>query len=441
MSYRSSLMSAGSLASKIIVSTFLFSLVLLNSCNEDAGFLGRNLLPPSDDLYTRFYDQSILNTKASLGNTKVTSENSTILLGSMSDSIFGKRKADFMTRFYINPVVLDSGRIMDIDSMVLSLDLTHIKGDIDFKPILRVYELTDTLTYYDTVFYSDKLPDGYYDPGTTLFSQEINPLDSLIKVNLNSSDLFSRLIDAPDSVFEDVLEFGELFKGLYITTDDVTEGGSILYLNLVGGSEINLFYHYQDDTIGTKRVVNLFVNAYTPKVNTYYNDYTNSRATAYMDLPDQQDTLMFISSMAGLDTKIYLEDFETWRNVDTLPVAINHAELIIPVTDTLLTNENSDNYPARLMLYTYDEENVFDYLMDYKIDASGAYFGGGYDIEKNAYIFNIGMHLQSYINGDIDNLNLVLTSVNNASTAERVILNSAYASDRKMELKITYTKF
>lgn len=331
---------------------------------------------------------------------------------------------------------MGSNRI--IDSMVLSLKLTHIMGDIDFKPTLRVYELTDTLAY-DSVYYSDELADVYYDPGTTLFSQEINPRDTLIKIHLSSNDLFSRLTDAPDSVFSDVLDFGEVFKGLYITTDEVSDGGSIIYLNLFDAeSEINMYY--RDDTTGTK-TLNMFINNFSPKVSMFHNDYTNSRATAYMDLPDQQDTLMFISSMAGLDTKIFIEDFETWRNVDSLPVAINHAELYIPVTDTLLTNENKDNYPTKLLLLSYNEENVYDYLHDFRIDASGSYFGGFYDIEKNAYVFNIGMHLQSYINGDIDNLNMILVAVNNATTAERVILNSPYASERKMELKITYTKF
>lgn len=437
MSYRSSLKSAGSIASKIIVSTFLLSLVVLNSCNEDAGFLGRNILPPSDDVYTRFYDQTVINTKVDTGKAMLTSPNSTMLLGSMADDVFGKKKADFMTRFYCYPVTMGSDRT--IDSMVLSLKLTHIMGDIDFKPTLRVYELTDTLAY-DSIYYSDLSVANYYNPATILFNQEIDPRDTLIKIHLSNSELFNRLTLAPDSVFADVLEFGELFKGLYITTDDVTDGGSIIYLNLYDTeSELKMYYR-DDDTTGTK-TFNMFMNAYSPRVNIYRNEYKNSRATEFMDLPDQQDTLMFISSMAGLGTRIYLEDFETWKNVDSLPVAINQAELYIPVTDTLLTNENSDNYPAKLILLSYNEEDEFDYLRDYRMDASGYYFGGDYNIEKNAYVFNIGMHLQSYINGDIDNLNMILVSASNATTAERVILNSAYASDRKMELRITYSKF
>ena len=111
------------------------------------------------------------------------------------------------------------------------------------------------------------------------------------------------------------------------------------------------------------------------------------------------------------------------------------------MADTLLTKENKINYPSQLLLFTYNENDVFDYLHDSRIDASGSYFGGFYDFEEDAYVFNIGMHLQSYISGEIDNLNMILVSKDNATTAERVILNSAHAKERKMELKITYTKF
>ena len=67
MSYRSSLKSAGSVASKIIIATFFLSLFIFNSCDEEAGFLGRNLLPPTDDLFTRFNDQTILSSRSSFG--------------------------------------------------------------------------------------------------------------------------------------------------------------------------------------------------------------------------------------------------------------------------------------------------------------------------------------------------------------------------------------
>ncbi|MCF8378487.1 MAG: DUF4270 domain-containing protein [Bacteroidales bacterium] len=438
MSYRSGLKSTGSVASKYIFAFFISGLVFFNSCNEDPGFLGRDLLPPTDDLFTRFNDKTILTNIVSEAKPVATSANSTMLLGSKADSIFGRSKADFMTRFYIYPVTMGSERI--IDSMVLSLKLTRIMGDVDYKPRIKIFELRDTLAY-NSVFYSDTAADGFYNPAITLFDEEVDPLDTLINFKLSNADLFDRLTNAPDSVFSDALEFGDLFRGLYITSEDVTEGGSILYLNLVDADTgIKMYYKHEDDTTD-KKVLNMFMNIYTPKVNMYSHDFTNSRATTFKDLPDQHDTLMFISSMAGLDTKINIEDFETWRNIDTLPVAINKAELVIPVADTLLTGESNDNYPSRLLLFSYDEDNVFDYLHDYRIDASGSYFGGYYDIENNNYVFNIGMHLQSYINGDIDNLNLILVSVSNSGAAERVILNSAYASDRKMELKITYTKF
>ena len=325
-----------------------------------------------------------------------------------------------------------------IDSMMLSLRISKIVGDPEFNPTIRIFELSDTLSL-DSLYYSNESPDRYYDPAIELASQEIDLNDTIISIKISNADLFKRLTDAPDTVFNDVVEFWDLFKGLYITTDDVEEGGNILYIE-TEHDDTGIDVYYRDDFEETK-TLRLYMNPYTPRVNLYYNDFTDSRAISFMDSADQYDTLMFVSSMAGLDTKIYIEDFETWRNVDSMPVAINNAELYIPVADTLLTNESSDNYPSQLLLFALNENGVFDYLHDSRIDATGNYFGGSYDVEEDAYIFNIGMHLQSYIEGDIDNLNLILVSLNNATTTERVILNSAYAKDRKMELKITYTKF
>ena len=75
------------------------------------------------------------------------------------------------------------------------------------------------------------------------------------------------------------------------------------------------------------------------------------------------------------------------------------------------------------------------------MDPDGTYFGGNYSIENDAYVFNIGMHLQAYINGDVTNPNMILLSKNNSLSDYRVILNSATAKGKRMELKITYTKF
>ena len=89
MSYRSSLKSADSAASKIITGIFLLSLIIFNDCNEDTSFLGRDILPSTDDVYTRFNDETLINSISSIGKPILTSVNTTMLLGSKADSIFG----------------------------------------------------------------------------------------------------------------------------------------------------------------------------------------------------------------------------------------------------------------------------------------------------------------------------------------------------------------
>ena len=434
MRYSFSLKSAGSAASKLIAPIFLLS-ILISGCNEDPTFLGRDILPPSDDIYTHYFVDSSISSVSSSGKPIFTSSNTIMLLGSRTDTVFGMRKADFMTRFYFFPATIADERT--VDSIILNLRVADYSGDPAFKPMMRIYELTDTLTM-DTVYYSDETTDNRYDPLVELAHQEINPLDSVIRVVIDNPEFLEKFKLAPDSAFYNFDDFWDLFKGLYITTDDVTEGGNILSIDL-NHEDTDLFVYYVDDDSTGMKFFNMYVNtAVTPRVNLFYNDYTDSRATKYMDSPDEQDTLMFISSLSGLDTRIHFDEFETW--LDSLPVAINNAQLFIPIADSLIYGDFDVNFASELLLYSYDDDNVYDFIYDNRIDP-GNYFGGVYSAINKAYVFNVGLHLQSYINGDITNLNMILLSRNSPPSDERVILNGAKAKGRNMELRITYTKF
>ncbi len=432
MKYSFSLKSAGSAISKLFAPLFLLS-IIISGCNEDPTLLGRDILPPSDDIHTHYYVDSSISSVSSFGKPDPTSLNTIMLLGSRTDTVFGMRKADFMTRFYFFPATIADERT--IDSMILRLRVSDYSGDSLSRPMMRIYELTDTLSA-DTVYYSDETKDNKYDPFVELAHQEINPLDSIIKVVIDNPDFLEKFSLAPDSAFYNLDVFWDLFKGLYITTDDVTEGGNILSIDL-SHEDTDLYMYYVDDTTGVK-LFDMYVNTATPRVNLYTHDYTGSRATKYTDSPDEQDTLMFISSLSGLDARIQFDEFETW--LDSVPVAINNAQLFIPIADSLIYGNYDVNFASELLLYSFDEDNIYDFIYDYRIDPGG-YFGGTYSPVDKAFVFNIGLHLQSYINGEITNLNMILLSRNSFSEDARVILKGATAKDGNMELRITYTKF
>lgn len=436
MNIRIRLERLGIITSKIFTRLIVVSLIFFSACEEDPTFLGRNILPSSDDLVSSFTEDNDISIETVSGIPVVTTITPRMLLGSSQDSIFGFRKADFMTRIEVTPVIV-SGDIQ-IDSMVFELKLGGFIGDSMTSQTYRLYELTDTLTL-DSVYYSNTLPEGKYDP-TELSTASVFPNDTLARLKVENEDLITRFETVDDSIYVDPGDFVDFFYGFYVTTDDIEQGGAIMYINLLADESRFIMYYHTDDTTGLKEI-NMPVNDYTPRVNTFYHNYEGSRVNRFMDKEGVEDTLVYISSMAGVNTRLTFPDIQEW--LDKKPVAINKAQLYIPVEDTLLTGLSRSDFPARLILYTLDEDENYDFLYDYRVDESNSksYFDGSFDASEQAYIFNIGVHLQSYIQGDVDNLNLILQSSQNSITAQEVVLKGPQVEGRKMELKIIYTEF
>lgn len=408
------------------------ALTLLFSCEEEASLLGRNLLPSSDDMFTQYFEGEMMLSASSLGKPILTSVNTRLLAGSYNDSIFGFSKSSF----FIRPEVQTRsvGEDMDIDSVFIYLEVDGYYGDTTSVHTLRIYEVTDSIST-DSSFYSDENMEGRYDPDE-LAHKTISPLDTLVKIEINDLTFIEKLETAPDSIYEDVGDFMTYFHGLYFTTDPLTEQGSIIYYNL---SSINtrMYVYYRDDTTNLVKTLSMTLGNLTPKINIFEHDYTNARAVQYLDDPDAHDSLIFVSSMAGINTRLYFPEVGNW--LDSVPVAINKAELIIPADTTYGISES--DFPVKLFMFTVNEDNEYDFMYDNRIDSDGTYFNGFYDTEESAYIFNMGAHLQSFIGDGSTNMNLILIAGDNSLTANRAVLKSPFAGSNKMTLKITYTKF
>jgi hypothetical protein len=420
-------------ASKLIALTTIFSFLVLISCEEDATFLGRDLLPPTDDIQVKYDEDTEISIDIVEGDSLLTSLSPFLLLGTYSDPVFGFSKADFMTSFAVRDSNVSADRI--VDSLLLNLGVQNFFGDSLVEQTVRVYELTESIV--DTINYSDVLPDGKYNPDE-IASTEVSPEDSILRVKIMDPRILQKFEEVHDSIFEDPDEFRTFFHGLYVTTESVEQGGAIYYIDLTSVyTDFNVYYR-ATDTSNAQRI-QMVVTQFSPRVNTYYHDFEGSRVENYLDVDVQEDTAMFVSSMGGVNTRISFPEIEAW--LDKKPVAINKAELYIPVEDTLESGLSVTNYPTSLLVQSFDEEGqpiqLYDYLID---DDDRGYYGGEFDNIENAYVFNIGFHLQSYIEGDLDNMDLILKSNQNSTTASRVALKGPEAAIRKMKLKITYTE-
>lgn len=341
-----------------------------------------------------------------------------------------------MSRLNISPTTFESDFI--VDSMILTLRFDGYFGDSLNEQTFRIFELTDTLSL-DTVYYSNFSAEGKYNPDE-LASRVASATDTTVNFYIEDEDLFRRFEEAPDTIFNNPVEFYDFFYGFYITTEDGNSPGAIKYLDLTSTeTKFSMYYHLVDSTDILEMIMG--IGEGTPRVNIFYHDYTDSRVSSFVDNPLKEDTLMYISSMGGLNTKITFPGIEEW--LDLKPLAINKARLIIPVEDSAAIGIPENQFPSRLSLFSFDQEDDYDFLYDYRIDFSNTknYFNGNYDPVEEAYIFNIGVHLQSFIQGDIENMNMILISNQSSLTANRVVLKGPDAIQRNMKLEITYTEF
>lgn len=422
----------------------LFTLILLSiSCEKDPTFLGKNMIPSSDLINTRIDSTIVVKAFTSKSPALNTIANARLLLGELTDPVYGKNKAEILLPvFPYKSDSLGTGRV--IDSLILELKLDGHYGDT-LAQTLRIFELSQKLSV-DSSYFSDQEINGMYDP-QELANTGFHPNDTLIRLNITNPDFLNKFLTTHDSVYKDAYDFGNNFKGFYFTTDPVAGSGSITYIDSLLNESSLILYYKNDSTLAKSDTINrnyrmVFINI-APKANVFTNDFTGSRASLNLDSASSSDSLLFVAGMASLQVNISFPEIENWK--DSTNIAINKAELIIPLSTDVTQNEAL--IPSRLMLTTKPDGDkdvrIFDYIIDNTSSSNKVrtIFNGYYkDIKKGAYVFNVGRHLQAYLNDETDSFDLVLT-VNQANLlANRAVLTGPVQGKKGIQLKITYTK-
>jgi len=412
-----------------------FSLFLLfNGCAKDPDNIGRDLLPASDDIVIRIDSSTSISSKSITGKRILSSLNELYVLGSLKDSIFGYGTASILTQFHPK-VLMSADSLRSVDSLVLYLDPAGRYGDTLSPLTLRVYELNQKMIL-DTGYYSDMNPAEYYDPLNELGQATFKPGDSLIIVKLSDPGFISRFQALSDTVFKDYGDFMNEFYGLYLSVDKVSENGGYLYFNM-SSLDTRLTMYFNGDTT-TSKSYEMGFTSIAAKANIFSHDYVGFPVNGILDLPENADSLVYIEGLAGVSGRIRFPDLEEWKQKGL--ITINKAELILPIDTVIYPQLSTDNFPPRLLLFSLKDDESYDYLYDYLIDQNGNYFNGSIDTILNAYVFNIGLHLQSFIDKKIENSDLVLVSRRSNSTADRVILKGATSEESPMILKVIYTE-
>lgn len=410
-----------------IPAVFLF-FAFLTGCENEASDLGGNIMPPGEKINVKYTDDFTLDAYTYSADSVRSDKMGRALLGSKVDPVFGTSKADFITQARLYEPK-DFGTDPVADSLVLFLLTDGFYGDGETKQILEVYELTKNF-YKDSLYYSNLSLEGILNEsliGTTTFQ----PNDTLVSVKLDVS-IAQKIVDFGNYEHQET-EFLEVFKGLYVTSENVLEGGGIINLNLLFfDSKLTIYYHTDTDTISYDFVI----NESSVRINRFSHDYETADVAYKISHLDDSilDTVIYTMGMGGVYTLIDLSFLESWR--DSMPVAINNAEIIVSLS---AYDPFSEMFPppVKLELKTMNENNKFILVFDALLGDD--YFGGKLDEENGLYHFKITNHLQDFLLGKTDDLTVYLFVGDSNISPYRVVLSNGENSN-KIQLKLTYSK-
>jgi hypothetical protein len=413
---------------------FLLSVFLTWGCEEESSFLGLEIQPPSDRLSLKFSGQNAVEAFTFTLDSINADKFAVQLLGEINDPVFGHSKADFISKMAMSTYGYSFGETPVLDSMFLFLTLTGTPhGDKTASHIIKVFELTDTI-YYDSLYNSNIDPLTFHNPGSPVATYIYNPgtKDTLIKIPITDPLFRAKLFEIDSASKATEANFHKYFAGLYVTAEKQSEPGSILTLSLgTINSNISLFFHNTKDTL----VYRYHFGTFVAKVNLFRHDYSSAVFYPNLNQTSIQDSVVYVQSMGGLAARLLFPGLETWR--DSVPVAINKAKLVLPIELLDLTASDYPR-PSRLILLTRDDEGLLQVISDY--NAGSAYFGGSFNPDLQAYVFNITNQAQKYIQGSIEDIDLYLLVNDIATTPNRLVLNSGNHSN-PIRLEITYQRF
>ncbi len=408
------------------------SLLLLSytSCtNSDE--IGLNLTPPGERFHY-IVDSSTVITATTLRQDSITSEKRTSsLLGSMNDPIFGRSTASLITQLRLSSNEVDFGVNPQIDSIVLLLKYKGSYGDTTQLQSMKIYELTNDL-YFDTTYYSNHKMTGAYNPEASIgtYSYYPKPNQDSVLIRL-SNDFGNKLLKTDTSHLSNNTTWLSYFKGLYLKSDEVEQGGSIVYYDFTNGKS-RLQIHYHNDTTDSL-LYEVVINSNCSWVNLFNHNYSGTPIENQINDSVYTHPQVYVQSMGGLRSKLKVDLPEAILSKINTGVTINKAELIITLPDD--PTASSFQLPASMRVFNVGANNQNVFIGDITLGES--YYGGTYQSATKTYKFNVGRHIQNLVHPNpakrLENTGLMVVLTDERTSANRIIL------DNKIKLVITYT--
>ena len=343
----------------VSLSIILVLFIGLFSCNNSEE-LGFELTPPGER-FAFFKDSSSMLSMTTLRQDSLTTERrNPVLLGSPMDDVFGLQNAGFVSQFRLTSSNVDFGEDIQLDSAVVLLKYAGYYGDTLTTQHLRVYELLIDLVF-DSTYYSNQDLTGYFDSGNPVAELDFLPAPTTDSLSFRiSNELGSRILQADSANLVDNTAFLQYFKGLYFKTDPVLSGGAVSYFNLAGEkSRLTLYYsNSEEDSLSYE----IIINDNCAWINLFDHDYSGAAIEPLINDSIYTHEEVFIQSAAGLRAGVNIEFSDSILLRAEQGIAINKAELILPVEPSYLNSLRIK--PSGLSIYAANADGTNEFIED-----------------------------------------------------------------------------
>ncbi len=413
---------------------FLPFLATLFSCEDKPDFIGGNLIPGNDKMSISFDSLELIYGYARPADSFPSGYKDYYLIGSLVDPFFGTSKSDVITTISSSISSNGFGESAQADSVILYLAVDERTGEGELPLNLLLYELTEYMQL-DSTYYSNTDMTGKYRE-TLLGSASIAGGDTLIKIFIWDEEFINKFLQAEDSMLRNTENLQQLMKGLYLTTGEASDAGSMIKIDF-DDAQNYLYFYYRNDTAVEQKQYYLLASMENGHINMFHHDPSGYPVESYLQNGSDNDSLLFVQSMAGISSRIRFPELTKWT--DSMPIAINQARLIFRVADTTLTMQSKKYFPEALNLYLINEDGSLSLTYDNLLDEEG--YGGKYDPDSHTYSFSLKAHLQGLLLGDVENLEMMLLPAKtNISVSRGVLYGWNADAGKRPRFEITYTQ-
>lgn len=398
---------------KIISLSLIIGLIVV-SCT-DPSIIGLEVQPTSDNIIISSANFEGFSSATESEDSLRTDESLNLVLGAISDPVFGYNQGTFYTQILLSENNNILGGNPTVDSIILSYTYSGYYGALEEYTNLEVNRINEDI-FKDSIYYSNSyeyiVGSAYWVDTFSLSNDSETPF---LKIKLNN-DFGQQILDLGDDILKDNEAFLQEFKGICVLASATN---TILYLNPDGSNSFMKIYYHNDESDSDTLSLDFELGGDAARIN-WFNPKDEIAII-------NDESKIHLQSMAGYKSKISI------TNKDSIK-SLLEGNAINKVTMSFDVETGSQNeYAAhdKLVLVRVDEEGNNIFLTDLIVEGE-THFGGM--LENDKYEFNITRYFYQLLNNTSYTNDLYLLPAGAVVNANRTILN------KDIELKIYYSE-